>query len=83
MTRTTIPGSEIRDGSVQKIDLDTTTPGQAVITKVIPGDGIEIVSSTGVDAGTGNVTLKTAVKITVSATEPVGAVEGDLWVDTN
>lgn len=56
MGRTFLTGGQVKDGSVQKVDLDTTTTGQAVITKVIAGTSISI-SSTGVDAGTGDVTV--------------------------
>lgn len=56
MGRTFLTGGQVKDGSVQKVDLDTTTTGQAVITKVIAGTNISI-SSTGVDAGTGDVTV--------------------------
>lgn len=56
MGRTFLTGGQVKDGSVQKVDLDTTTTGQAVITKVIAGTNINI-SSTGVDAGTGDVTV--------------------------
>ena len=55
-TTTTITGKQIKDDSVQRVDLDHTTTGQAVILKVIEGTGITI-SSTGVDAGTGDVTI--------------------------
>jgi hypothetical protein len=52
-----VTGQQIKDDSVQRIDLDTTTAGQAVITKLIAGAGVGILSSTGVDSGTGDVTL--------------------------
>lgn len=42
--------------SVDRDDFDTTTPGKAVITKIIQGTGITI-SSTGADPGTGDVTI--------------------------
>lgn len=43
-------------GEVRRNDFDTTTTGQAVITKVVAGTNISF-SSTGVDAGTGDVTI--------------------------
>ena len=52
----TINGRQIRNGGVQKEDLDTTTPSKAVITKVIAGTNISI-SQDGVDSGTGEVTI--------------------------
>lgn len=56
MPRTSIRGSQIIDGTVQRVDLDTDTSSQSVIRKVIAGSGIAI-SFTGVDSGTGDVTI--------------------------
>lgn len=56
MAVTQLTGKVIKDGSVQRADLDTTTAASAVITKVIAGSNITI-SSTGVDSGTGDVTV--------------------------
>ena len=58
MPLTQIKGHQIFDGTVKKDDINTTDSGQAVITKVIAGDGISI-DSTGVDSGTGDVTINT------------------------
>jgi hypothetical protein len=65
MARTNVRGSQINDGSVQRVDLDTTTTGQAVIRKVIAGTGISI-SATGVDAGTGDATINLSVPVSIS-----------------
>lgn len=48
--------TDILGGSVIRYALNTTTPNQAVIRKIIAGNGISI-SSTGVDPGTGDVTI--------------------------
>ena len=56
MARTQITGKQVGDGSVQRDDLDVITPGNAVIRKIIAGANITI-SSTGPDAGTGDVTI--------------------------
>jgi hypothetical protein len=56
MPKTRITGVEILDGSIQRVDLDTTTTGLAVITKAVSSSDI-VLSSTGVDAGTGDVTF--------------------------
>lgn len=56
MPPTRLSGQEIKDGSIQRIDLDTTTAGRAVITKAVSSSDVAI-SSTGVDAGTGDVTF--------------------------
>jgi hypothetical protein len=61
MARTQVTGSQILDHSVQRADLDTTTVGQAVITKVVAGNGINL-EFTGVDTGTGDVTVKVNMK---------------------
>lgn len=65
MARTNVRGSQINDGSVQRVDLDTTTTGQAVIRKVIAGTGISI-SQTGVDSGTGDVTVGLSVPVVIA-----------------
>ncbi len=46
-------------GNIQRNDFDITTTGQSVITKVIAGTNITI-SSTGIDAGTGDVIINAA-----------------------
>jgi hypothetical protein len=43
-------------GEVRRNDLDITTSGEAVLRKIIAGTNVSI-SSTGVDAGTGDVTI--------------------------
>jgi hypothetical protein len=57
MARTLIDGlDQILAGSVGRASMNTATTGQALITKVIAGTGVSL-SSTGVDAGTGDVTV--------------------------
>jgi hypothetical protein len=56
MPVTGLRGRQIKDGDVFRNDINTTTSGSAVITKIIAGTNITI-SSTGVDAGTGDVTI--------------------------
>lgn len=51
-----LTGKQIRDGSVQRDDLDISTVGQSVVRKIIQGSGV-IISSTGADSGTGDVTI--------------------------
>lgn len=48
--------TDVLGGSVIRYNLNTTTPHQAVIRKIIAGNGI-VISSTGVDTGTGDVTI--------------------------
>lgn len=55
---TELSGRQIRDGSVQKVDLDIATAGQAVITQlIVTGAGAPAMTQTGADSGTGVVTL--------------------------
>lgn len=59
MSRTQITGQQVKNSSVQRDDLDSITAGQAVVTKLIAGSGINFVS-TGADVGTGDVTISIA-----------------------
>jgi hypothetical protein len=56
MPATTVRGAQVRDGAIQRVDLDVSTPGAAVIAKAVQGQGIAI-TATGADAGTGDVTF--------------------------
>lgn len=87
MARTNIRGTQIRDNTVQRADIDITTVGQSLITKVIAGTGVTI-ASTGADSGTGDVTINTSLSTTVNWqtwTPTYGASPGDSYttVTTN
>jgi hypothetical protein len=56
MPQTVIRGTQVLDGSIQRADLDISTAGKAVIAKIVQGTGI-VLSSTGADSGTGDVTV--------------------------
>ena len=56
MPVTGLRGRQILDGDVLRDDLNITTSGSAVIRRIIAGTNITI-SSTGVDTGTGDVTI--------------------------
>jgi hypothetical protein len=56
MAKTEIRSKQIKDSTINKDDIDITTTGKALITKVVAGSGVTI-SSTGVDSGTGDVTI--------------------------
>lgn len=56
MSETKVRGSQLKDETVGRDQLNQSTPGQAVVRKIIAGAGIEIIS-TGVDDGTGDVTI--------------------------
>ena len=60
-----VTSGSIVDGSIIRDDINVTTTGKALITKVIPGLNVNI-SSTGIDPGTGDVTINvTAIPATV------------------
>src|ERR1700746_361987 len=54
-----IRGAQTLKNTGQRQDLDTSTAGQAVVTKIVQGSGITL-SSTGADSGTGDVTVSGA-----------------------
>jgi hypothetical protein len=56
MALTTIRGKQVLDGTIQRHDLDVSTVGQAVVAKIVQGTNVTL-SSTGGDAGTGDVTI--------------------------
>jgi hypothetical protein len=56
MPPTVIRGTQVLDGTIQRPDLDVVTAGKAVVVKLVQGSGITL-SSTGVDSGTGDVTV--------------------------
>ena len=56
MPKTEIRSGQILDATVSRDDLNTATTTKAVIAKIIAGTNITI-GSTGVDAGTGDVTI--------------------------
>ena len=53
------PSEQIPSNSVRRDNINTTTSGEAVIRKVIAGTNISV-TSTGADAGTGDVTVNAA-----------------------
>lgn len=57
---TNIRGTQVQDGSIQRLDLDIVTVGASLLRKivVVASTGILINGSTGADAGTGDVSLK-------------------------
>jgi len=59
MPQTQLKGLDIGDGTICRPDLNTNTPGQAVIRRIVTAanSGIKIISSTGADTGTGDVVL--------------------------
>ncbi|MFH0760708.1 MAG: tail fiber domain-containing protein [Bacteroidota bacterium] len=60
MPQTNVRGGQVADGSISRVDLNTSNSGSAVITKLVvaAGTGILINASSGADTGTGDVSLK-------------------------
>lgn len=56
MAITQLKAEQYGSGSVERTDLNTTSAGKAVVAKIIAGTNITI-SQTGVDNGTGDVTI--------------------------
>lgn len=63
MARTAFTNEQIASGTIVRADMNTTTAASALITKVIAGTGITL-SSTGVDSGTGDVTVTAQQELT-------------------
>lgn len=85
MAGTQFNTDNLGSSSVTRADCDTTNTGQAVITKVIAGTNVSI-SSTGVDAGTGDVTVSATANVTKSvlqantaATNATTVLTGASW----
>jgi hypothetical protein len=79
MAITTIRGAQVLDGTIQRHDLDVSTVGQAVVAKLIQGTSVTL-SSTGGDAGTGDVTISSTGPNAgfVSKTSAYTIVSGDI-----
>jgi streptogramin lyase len=69
MARTEVRGAQIKDGDVKRADLNVSTTGQAVTRRIIAGTNVTL-SSTGVDTGTGDVTINAEVEFAQLQTEP-------------
>ena len=65
MPRTRISTREIGNGEVKKEDLNITLPNQAVIQQILAGVGISL-DFTGVDEGTGIVTISATENLSFS-----------------
>jgi hypothetical protein len=82
MAVTGLRGRQILDGSIVRGDLNTTVTGDAVIRRIIQGTGLSI-SSTGVDTGTGDVTLNLATSgVGAGGTFGSGSLVPVITVDT-
>jgi len=84
MARTQVKGQQVEDGSIEKVDLCIDKPGASVITRVLPGNGIAL-SSTGIDEGTGDVTINVVPNSTSTVQQYVHTQDtlSDTWVITH
>jgi hypothetical protein len=74
MARTQIPTTLIEDGSIRRVDINTTTTGQALTARIFVNSPLTI-NSTGVDSGTGDVTLGlSTANLVTSFNTRVGAI---------
>jgi hypothetical protein len=62
---TRVGSKQIKDGGVLREDINISMPGQALITQLLAGVGINIVS-TGIDEGTGVVTISATENLSFS-----------------
>lgn len=67
MAATNIRSRQIKDADIIRDDVNTTTSGSALITKAVSGTGVSL-SSTGIDAGTGDVTIALASGVVTAGT---------------
>ena len=77
MARTEIDGRFIKDKSVRKEDLDTTTPGHSVITSVNVVPPLSM-TYTGADPGTGDVTISLEGSTQSSFTLVIARLKSDI-----
>jgi hypothetical protein len=56
---------QIKDNGILREDINTTTPNQSLIRRIIAGVGISL-SSTGADTGTGDVTISATENLSFS-----------------
>jgi hypothetical protein len=71
MSSTLVRKSQIRPLNIIRSDINTTTSGSALITKIIAGTGLTLSSSTGVNPGTGDVT----VALSIATASTLGGVK--------
>ena len=71
MSITLVRKSQIRPLNIIRSDINTTTSGSALITKVIAGTGLTLSSSTGINPGTGDVTIA----LSIASASVIGGVK--------
>ncbi len=81
MAATNVRGRQLKDDDVMRADLNTTVSGSAVIRRVLSGSGIAL-SSTGVDSGTGDVTIALSTSGVTAGSYGSSALVPIVTVDT-
>lgn len=79
MAKTQIKSEQIGNQQIKRVNINTSTSGQAVIAKILAGTGISIGSS-GVDSGTGDVTV--SINNTVTTNSDVQTLSNKSLVDS-
>lgn len=72
--------AQVKDGTISRDDLDITTVGKAVVRKIIAGTNITI-TETGVDAGTGDVTINATAGGGTNIGNTNLVLSGNRWLD--
>lgn len=75
MPKTEVRSAQIKDATVGRSDINSTTAGEAVVVKIVAGTGVSI-SSTGADTGTGDVTITASGGGTPSAHQTTHQIGG-------
>jgi len=86
--RTQVKGKQVLDQSISRDDINVSTQGQALITKLVLGDNLSA-TSTGIDSGTGDVTLNLGFKVIQEIRDPIetddslaGYTLSSSWINT-
>lgn len=78
MARTQVKTQNIEDQSINVDDIDTTTPNKALITKIIAGTNVELIS-TGADQGTGEVTINVSGQVLTAKKSTTSSTNSSSW----
>jgi len=77
MARTEVRSAQIKDSTVGRADIDTVTPGAAIVAKIVAGSGVSL-SWTGADSGTGDVTITNTASGSGDVVGPASAVDNSV-----
>lgn len=77
MPKTEVRSAQILNATVGRSDINTATPGEAIVAKIVAGTGITI-SSTGADTGTGDVTITSTASGTGDVVGPGSSIDNEV-----